>query len=183
MMDIDQKIPAVKMAKANGFTIIELIVTAVAASIVVLSVGLLLVDSQRGWSTIYDRINSDVDGYIARKTFDLVIRKASRNSTLLAVDGSWIEVYYYEDSNSARVDQYARFSYETTGDAGQLDVEYGDWRPGTEVPRDNTTVQTICSDVSNCVFVTAGKSVQMILTLDDGSHSVTVTSSAVLHSN
>ncbi len=60
----------------RGFTLIELAMAAAISTIVILGVGVLLVDSQRGWIRMYNRIYSDVvtDSYVARKTFDVVIR-------------------------------------------------------------------------------------------------------------
>ncbi len=157
---------------SRGFTIIELIIVIVIVVIVVLAVGIALVDSQRGWSITYDRIYSDVvtDGYVARRKFDAVMRKASGESFLLDDTGSWVEVYYYADEDSAVVDRYARF-YVANGD---LNVEYGQLNP-----KETLSVETVCGNVSSCVFKQAGRSAQMIITLDDGTQTNTVISSAV----
>jgi hypothetical protein len=123
---------------------------------------------------MYNRIYSDVvtDGHIARRTFDRVIRKASGRSFLLDTAGNWVEVYYYTDADSIVVDRYARF-YEADG---QLNIEYGKLDP-----REALNVQTVCENVSDCVFMAQGTSVQMILRLDNGSEAATVVSSAVAH--
>jgi len=165
-----------KLTVRHGFTLIELVVAMVAAVIVILGIGIILADSQRGWHRMYNRVYSDVvvDSYVARKRFDVVIRKASSENFLLDDAGSWIEVYYYADSSSAVVDRYARF-YESDAD-DQLNVEYGKLNP-----RETLTTQTICDNVSDCIFKRAGRSAQMILTLDNGSQTATVTSSAVMH--
>lgn len=159
----------------RGFTLIELAMAAAISTIVILGVGVLLVDSQRGWIRMYNRIYSDVvtDSYVARKTFDAVVRNASRENLLLGEYGSWLEVYYYADANSAVVDRYARF-YDANN--GQLNIEYGSLDPN-ETP----TTSTICENVSSCVFKAAGRSAQMILTLDNGSQTANVVSSAVMH--
>ena len=123
---------------------------------------------------MYSRACGDVitDGYIARRAFDAVIRKASKERFLLDEDGEWLEVYYYADDDSALVDRYARF-YES---GGELRVEYGELEP-----KETSSVQTICENVSSCVFKAAGTSAQMILTLDDSMQTITVTSSAIMH--
>ena len=158
----------------KGFTLIELVIAIAVMLIVILSVAIILVDSQRGWNAMYNRIYSDVvtDGHIARRTFDRVIRKASGRSFLLDTAGNWVEVYYYTDANSIVVDRYARF-YEADG---QLNIEYGKLDP-----RETLNVQTVCENVSDCVFMAQGTSVQMILRLDNGSEAATVVSSAVAH--
>jgi len=165
-----------KLTVRHGFTLIELVVAMVAAVIVIIGIGAILADSQRSWHRMYNRVYSDVvvDSYVARKRFDVVIRKASSENFLLDDAGSWIEVYYYADGNSAVVDRYARF-YESDDD-DQLNVEYGKLNP-----RETLTTQTVCENVSDCIFKRAGRSAQMILTLDNGSQTATVTSSAVMH--
>ena len=162
-----------KPTSRKGFTIIELIVAGAASLIVIIAIGSVLAGSQKDWHRMYSRVCSDVvtDSYIARKAFDAVIRKASKEKLLLDEDGSWLEVYYYADDDSAVVDRYARF-YET---AGELKIEYGKLEPKATL-----SVQTICGNVSSCVFKATGTSAQMILTLNDGIQTITVTSSAVM---
>ena len=158
-----------------GFTIVELMIAVMLAAIVMFGIGAMVVDSQRGWQRMYNRIYSDVatDSYVARKTFDSVIRKASSETFLLDAAGSWIEVNYYADPNSTVVDSYARFSYDGVG---QLDIEYG-----IVEPRQTLTIRPVCENVSSCVFKASGRSAQMILTLDDGLQTATIVSSSVMH--
>jgi prepilin-type N-terminal cleavage/methylation domain-containing protein len=158
----------------KGLTLVELMVAAAIGGIVMFGVAIILADGQRGWNAMYNRTYSDVvtDGHIARRTFDRVIRKASSNNITLDDADLWVEVRYYQDANSIVVDRYARF-YEADG---QLNIEYG--RPD---PRETLSIQTICGNVSGCVFKAQGASVQMILTLDNGSQTATVVSSAVAH--
>ena len=158
----------------RGFTIVELAITVVVSVIVILGIGVVLADSQRNWNRMYNRIYSDVvtDSYVARKMFDSVIRKASREKLLVDDAGNWLEVYYYADSDSEDVDRYARF-YKT---GSQLSAEYGKLDP-----LETLTTTIVCENVSNCVFKQVGRSAQMILTLDNGTQAVTTTSSAVMH--
>ena len=163
-----------RTAKLKGFSLIELIVTTVIAVIVLLGIAVVLVDSHRSWIAMYNRTYSDVvtDGHIARRMFDAVVRKASREDILLDEAGTWIEVHYYQDSNSVELDRYARFYL--SGD--ELKVEYGNLDPGEEL-----STQTVCSNVSSCIFMATGTSVQMVLRLDNGSQAATVMSSAATH--
>lgn len=142
--------------------------------IVGLAIGVVIVDGQTGWNHMYDRINSDVvtDSYVARRKFDSVMRSASRGKFVLDGAGGWIEVYYYADYHSTVLDRYARF-YVADGD---LNLEYGQLEP-----RATLGVETICRNVSGCLFKQAGRSAQMILTLDNGTQTNTVVSSAVTH--
>jgi prepilin-type N-terminal cleavage/methylation domain-containing protein len=164
-----------QLKRRGGFTLVELVLAMVLALIVISSTGIILVDSQRGWHRMYNKIYSDVvtDSYVARATFDSVVRKASGENYLLSETGNWVEVYYYADTSSTTLDRYALFYYEYDG---QLNVEYGSLDP-----RQTLDVQTICNNVTNCTFEGSGRSVQMVLTLDDGSQSATVVTSAVMH--
>jgi prepilin-type N-terminal cleavage/methylation domain-containing protein len=163
-----------RLAASRGFTLVELIIAMAIMLIVVLAIGMALVDGQRGWSIQYDRIYSDVvtDGYVARRKFDAVMRTASREKFLLDDAGSWVEVYYYADDTSTVVDRYARFYVAD----GNLNVEYGQLNP-----KETLSVETVCGDVSSCTFEQLGRSIQMILTLDNGTRTNTVISSAVTH--
>ena len=158
----------------KGFTLVELMITTVIMLIVGLAIGVVIVDGQTGWNTMYNRLNSDVvtDGYVARKKFDSVMRSASRGQSLVAADGSCIEVYYYASPYSTVVDRYARF-YVSDGD---LNLEYGQIEP-----RSTLRVETICENVASCVFEQAGTSIQMILKLDKETQTNTIVSSAVTH--
>lgn len=162
------------LTSQKGFTIIELVIAMAIAIIPIFAIGIILSDSQRGWNSMYERVYSDVvtDSYIARKTFDAVSRKANWERITLAEDESWLEVYYYANDASTVLDRYARF-YEAEGD---LNVEHGNLGTGEIL-----TTQTVCSNVSNCTFKAAGRSVQMILTLDNGEQVLTTISSAVMH--
>ena len=166
--------PKKKLTTHQGFTITELMVATVISVIVISGISVLLVDGQRGWNAMYNLVYSDVvtDGYVARKSFDSVMRKASREKYLLEDGGSWIEIYYYADDDSSVLDRYARFFKNNS----ELNIEYGRLEP-----RETLDIQTICSNVSRCTFKAAGQSAQMTLTLDDGSQTITVVSSAVMH--
>ena len=85
----------------SGFTLTELVVTTLIALIVVLAMGTVIADGVRGWHRTYDRVYSDVrdDSFIARKTFDRIIRNAARHLYLADDAETWIEVYYYSASS------------------------------------------------------------------------------------
>lgn len=163
-----------RIANRKGFTLIELMIATGLASTVIVGIGVVLVDSQRGWNAMYDRTYSDVvtDAHVARRMFDSVIRNASSETILLDDNGSWVEVYTYSEPNSPVVDVYAKFQAKN----GRLTLEYGELDSGATLSLD-----PICGNVSSCVFKSSGWSVQMILTLNDGSQSVTVVASAVMH--
>jgi len=164
-----------KRSKApRGFTLVELVITMAVMMIVGLAIGVVIVDGQTGWNTMYDRINSDVvtDGYVARKKFDVVMRSASRGQSLIAGDGSWVEVYSYASPASTVVDRYSRF-YVSDGD---LNLEYGQVEP-----RSTLSVDTVCENVLDCTFQQIGTSTQMALTLENETQTNTIVTSAVTH--
>jgi hypothetical protein len=137
----------------------------------------LVADSHRGWNKTYNRVYGDViaDGYVAQKTFDAVVRKSSIKREFLG-DGE-VELYYYSDiENPISLDRYARFYIADE----QLLVDYGGLDEGG-IPQDSSTTVTLAHNVQAAQFTLAGTSVQMILSLDDGSQSLTVASTAVRH--
>jgi Tfp pilus assembly protein PilW len=162
------------ISNRKGFTLVELMVATGLASTVILGVGMLLVDSQRGWNRMYNRAYSDVvtDAHVARRAFDRVVRNASCQGILLDADGNWLEVYGYSDPNSAVVDRYARL----LSSNGEVTIEYG-----AIDPRQTLSTETICGNVTSCTFKSAGNSAQMLLTLDNGTQNTTVVASAVMH--
>ncbi len=173
-MDCHSGITKQKNKKSKGFTIIELIIAAVVCVVALLGIGFVAADNQRSWSKIYNRINSDVaiESLVAKKTFEAVIRKAKKDTLLLDDSGTIVEVNYYLNADSVSVDGYARIYLSDT----ELNVDYGRLDPGETI-----STQTICSNVSSCRFSRIGTSVQMLLTLNNGSQTATVVTSAVMH--
>lgn len=161
----------------RGFTLTELAVVVAMAPIVILSMGIVLVDSQRGWNQMFNRVNNGVvsDGYVARKAFDAVVRKSSMNSERL--DDGEVELYYYNDpENSTRLDGYARFYADDTELLvvyGKLDSEWNQY--------DQTPAITLANNVEAVNFYVNGDCVQMVLRLDNGSESLIVMTSAIRH--
>ena len=171
-----------KLTTRSGFTIVELAIAMVASIIVILGIGVILADNQKVWQRMYNRVNSDVvtDAYVAESAFEALVRKSSKDNFLLDENGDWIEVRYYADDDSVNVDRYAHF-YELNG---QLNIEYGEL---LEIEGSNLyqnvplTTQAISEDVSECIFKVEGQFAQMILTLNNGSQTMTTVSYAVMH--
>lgn len=161
-----------RLTASRGFTLIELIIATAIMIFVVLAIGMALVDGQRGWNYMYNRVYSDIvtDGFVARRKLDAVLRKASREKFLIDPAGSWVEVYYYASEASTVLDRYARFS--TSGN--KLNVEYGLLNP-----KSTLSTETVCENVSSCTFNQLGRSIQMVLELDNGKQTNTIITSAV----
>jgi len=163
----------------RGYTLIELMLGTVMSTILIFSMGIVLVDSQRGWSRMYNRVYGGLvtDGYVARKAFDAAVRKSSIKRARLGDDNDEVEVYYYDDpETSTRLDRYARF-YVTDG---ELLVDYGELDADGN-PQGHPQTVTLTRNVKAADFSIAGACVQMALSLDNGSESVTVMASPVRH--
>lgn len=161
----------------RGFTLTELMVVMAMAPVVILSMGIVLVDNQRGWNQMYNRMYNGVvaDGYVARKTFDAVVRKSSISRERLGNDE--VVLYYYNDPvSSTWLDRYARFYTNGT----DLLVDYGNSNAkGNLQGRTQTT--TLAHNVEAINFSVAGTCVQMTLRLNNGRETLTVMTSALRH--
>lgn len=169
-----------KKTTRNAFTIIELVIASMLGVIVILGMSVVLADSQKSWGDIYQKVHSDVasDSYVVRRAFDAIIRKASGTYASLDEDGHWIEVYYYNNSASEKLDRYA---YIYVSD-GKLMADHGYWDADQVSKGDLISSAIMCSNVSSCKFKINGKSVQMILNLSkEGLAPATIVSSAVMH--
>lgn len=162
----------------KALTLVELMVTMAIALIVILSVGLVLVDSQKGWNRMYDRVYGDIvtDGYVARKTFDAVVRKSSIKRADF-VSSNDFYAYYYQDQASTKLDRYARFYTREN----QLLVDYGQLDDSENRLNAYSTV-VLARNVKTAYFANPpGTSIQMIIELDDGRLAMTVTCTANRH--
>jgi len=162
----------------RGFSLTELGAVLVLAPIVMLSMGLVLADSQRGWNQMYNSVNNglEIDGYVARKAFDAIVRKSSVNYE--SFDVNEVVVHYHGDPvNSTDLDRYARFHKAGT----ELRVEHGQL-DSSRNPTEIIQNLTLCDDVEAVSFSQNGASIQMVLRLDDGCKSHTVMTSAMRQS-
>ena len=165
-----------RVAYRNAFTLPELMMTITLGAIVMLGAGVLLVDGQRGWSAAYNSVHGDVssDGYAAIVAFNTTVRKSSLKRETIA--DSELTVYYYNDSQSSDLDRFAKFYAED----GILMVDDGDL-DGSGQPRDDPDTMILAHNVTSVNFSSAAASIQMALTIDDGSETLTMVTSAVRH--
>jgi len=166
-----------KSKKAAGFTLVELMVAVLISIIVVFAIGMVMAEGPRGFKDSYERAYSDVvtQSYVAQRFFDATVRKAS-SSTIVVGDGKdWIEVSYYTNEDVAFPNRFVRIylaNEQLMAQMSQLGTS------GDSIAQDR---RTICENVSDCYFNTTGRSVHMILKLDDGNSAQTVVTSAVMH--
>jgi prepilin-type N-terminal cleavage/methylation domain-containing protein len=167
-----------KTRQRRGLTLSEMMVAAVIGGIALLSVGIVLSSNHQGFNSMYNRVFSDVvtDGHNAKRMFDFAVRQSSCYKAILDLDeGHWVEVHYYEAPSSVFPDRYKCFYYEDT----HLYVERG--RILEDGEKETIDFEAFCGNVSNCVFKQTGRSIQMILTLNNGSEQITTVTSAVMH--
>jgi hypothetical protein len=164
--------------KKRGLTLSEMMVASVISIIGMTSVGIVLSSNQQGFKATYNRVFSDVvtDSHNAKKMFDFTVRQSNCYQAILDSDeGHWVEVHYYAEPSSVFPDRYKCFYYEDT----HLYVEQG--RILEDDVKEIINLATVCSNVSNCVFKQTGRSIQMILSLNNGSEQITTLTSAVMH--
>lgn len=91
-----------KYNSKRAFTLIEVLVTAMAAVILIVGLSAMLFYGQRGYNTMYRRINSEIvrNAYEARRVFDAVVRKSTvERCDIRSIVGTndKIYLYYYYD--------------------------------------------------------------------------------------
>jgi prepilin-type N-terminal cleavage/methylation domain-containing protein len=181
------EIMANRLKRCKGVTLTELMVTLILASIMVLALGMVLVDSQKGWLAMFSRTFSDVvvDGYVTQNTFFTMVRKSSIavHEYELSADETQIvavEVYYYSDSGTTDIDRYAKFYLSGTTlsvDKGTIDTTVLPWVKGAPA------TSVLARNVASGYFDINGSSVQMVLNLDNGREDMKVICSAVRHND
>ncbi|MHC4131863.1 MAG: hypothetical protein ACYSSP_10540 [Planctomycetota bacterium] len=173
------KLKKIKRKKRTGLTLVELMLVAAMGVIVVFSTGVVLVDNQRGWTNTYNRVNSGpvVDGYTAKSAFDAVVRKSSIEARTpgVSIDGDYVELYFYDGIGSTAPDRFARFY---VSDDDTLNVAYGTLSEDGEIQEEDSVV-TLAEDVTYAFFTVNGRSVQMMLNLDDGKQVLELKTSAI----
>ena len=169
-----------QMKSILGFTITELILAIAVSSILVLAIGVVMVDTQKGWMDSYAKVHGGAaaDAMMAKAAFDKVIRKASRS--IYHFDGlDDITVYCYDNwLASTELDRYARF-YRSTDNPAEMYIQHGTLEGG--VKKDLTAEVLLASNVTDLEFKPVSGGIEMKLALDDGREATTVVSTAILH--
>lgn len=163
-----------------GFTITELILAIAVSSILVLTIGVVMVDTQRGWMDSYAKVHGGAatDATVTKTAFDKVIRKASRS--LYHFNGlDDITVYYYDNwLTSTELDRYARF-YRSADTPSEMYIQHGELEEGE---KEGVLADVLlASNVVDLEFKPVSGGIEMKLALDDGREATTVISTAILH--
>lgn len=120
---------------AKGLTMIELMITVLAAIVLIVAVVAILAEGHVGYRKLFRRVNSEVvrNSYEARVTFDRLVRKSTIRRCDLRTGGNEAYVYYFSDPQNMLIedpDRYARFYL----NGNQLWLEQGNVTGGFENP-------------------------------------------------
>jgi hypothetical protein len=174
----------------HGFTLIELMVTAIIVVIAIIGISGVIAGSHRDYSEMFKRVHGDIanDAYTARLRFDKVCRKAKAGSAVIDSSVPSLQVLYYSSPNvngSALLelsppDSFAKF-YKS---GSNLLLETG------LIGTTDDTPEVVARNVTELEFSYSNpedsKSVQMVMTLDkDASnandYSITITCGSIMH--
>ncbi|MFC1604104.1 type II secretion system protein [Planctomycetota bacterium] len=172
----------------RAFTLVEVLVSAIAAVILIVGISAMLFYGQRGYNTMYRRVHSEIvrNAYEARKVFDAVVRK----STIERYDpappdpsepyiGNQLCVYYYSDPGNPAVtnnvpDRYAWFHLEGTDlIMEQGPVSYASLPPqdlgvpSLPTPDKNMVIARNVVNAESGIFFKQGAALRMVMILDD----------------
>ena len=166
--------------KTHGFTITELILAIGVSSIMVLTIGVVMVDTQRGWLDTYAKVHGGAagDALMAKTAFDRIVRKSSRS--IYQIGGlDDITVYYYDQwLTSPSLDRYARF-YRSTDNPAEMYVQHGTV-DGSGV-KTRTGEVLLASTVTDLEFKPVDGGIEMKLSLDDDRETTTAVTTVILH--
>ena len=163
-----------------GFTMTELILAIAVSSMIVLALGAVMLDTQRGWMDSYAKVHGGAasDAAVVKTAFDKVVRKASWSRYYF--DGSDdITVLYYDNwLTSTELDRYARF-YRSADNPSQMYIQHGLYEAG--IKKSVRAEVLLASNVVDLEFMPVSGGIQMKLALDDGREETTAVSTAILH--
>ena len=185
----------------KGVTLIELMVTVLAASVLLIGIVSILAAGHKNYKTMMERTTSEVvrNSYEARIIFDQIVRKSTYRRENLLSGNNELYVYYYSDHLNAGIinpDMYACFYLFNSGGKFQLKVDQGayDWDnppslPMTHNPAGDRTIAYNVVAPASGIFSVSGNAIQMKMVLDNETGSdkpletlkMTVASSARRH--
>jgi len=164
-----------QMGRQRGLTIIELSVTMLVSSVMLLAVVSVLGSNQKSFNAMYQRVHGAIvnDAYVTRLTFDRLVRKASGDYCNPA-EGvcTQIEIRYYSSPGVTAVDRFARFTY----DSGAKTLCLTDGAIGS-----NPAAQILAHNVTSCTFLRSGPCIHMALVFNDGKVDVPIAVTATRH--
>jgi len=186
----------------SGITLIEVMITILAAFILLIGIAGILAAGHKNFKTMLKRTSQGVvpDAYVARRAFDLFVRKSTIKridpSTVYSNPSNEIYVYYYSDPTFIFVgsipDKYAHFHLSGTQqfllDTGAVIGDFGASPPGLP-SLDQESRLILAENITSVAFTESNHAIQMVLILDSetdssdplGTLKMTVTSTAIQH--
>jgi len=191
-----------KCITRKGVTLIELVVTVLAAVFLLIGIVSILATGHKNYKTMMGRTTSEVvrNAYEARIIFDQIVRKSSYRREHILNGNNELYVFYYSNPQNASIinpDMYACFYLFNSGGKLQLKLNQGayNWDSPPVLPLvhnpagDRTIANNVMTPGADGIFSMNGNALQMKMVLDNETGSdkpletlkMTVTSSAVRH--
>jgi len=189
----------------SGITLIELLIAAIAATILVIGITGILAASHKNFKSMFKRTSKGVvpDAYVAQTAFDKYVRKSSIKrydpSTADVTPSNYLYVYYYsvpQDLIREEPDRYGHFYLNGRTLMLQLGTVAGSFGryPGLPDLSNPTNTFILAENVASVTFKIFMYSVEMTLVLDNENPpstpvnkletlKMTVTSTAILHND
>jgi prepilin-type N-terminal cleavage/methylation domain-containing protein len=163
----------------TGFTLIELMITVLIVTVAAVAISGVIAGSHLQYAQMFKRVHGDVanDSYNSRLIFDRICRKAKASSAVINSSVPSLRVDYYSNPNvngSAYLipDKFAIFYLGGTN----LMLDTGN------VGSSADTSTVIARNVTELEFSAPNiKSAQMVMTLKNNDHSITITCGSVMH--
>ena len=190
----------------SGITLIELMITVLAAVVLLIGITGILAAGHKNYQTMLRRTSQGVvpDAYAARRAFDIIVRKSTIKrldpSTIYSTPSNELYVYYYSNPDfifeGSIPDKYAHFYKSGTQfilDTGAVDQEnfgeVGEEEPPI-FPQESTLIlaDNLIND-NSVIFTESNHAIQMVLILDSetgssdplGTLKMTLISTAIQH--
>ncbi|MFA5553254.1 MAG: hypothetical protein WCZ89_02055 [Phycisphaerae bacterium] len=147
------------MQNRTAVTLVEMLMAMMVSSILFLTMGFLVSDSEGAWGSLQQRSLSGMteEANFAGAAFEAVCRRSSKSSCTIPTLGTTCTLYYYHDLNAQSPDRYAKFYVQNK----KLYVQHGS---GNNVLY---TVQ-LANNVQSIKFTQHGDAIKMVLFLNDG---------------
>jgi len=188
----------------SGITLIELMISVLAAFILLIGIAGILAAGHKNFKTMLKRTSQGVvpDAYVAKRVFDKIIRKSSIKrldppEVYSPLGSNELYVYYYLDptividNEGYTPDKYAHFYLNGTQfilDTGAVTGNFGVSPPGLPI-LDQESKLILADNINSVSFKVSNHAIQMVLILDSqtgssdplGTLKMTVTSTAIQH--
>lgn len=165
----------------SGFTMIEMMISLVIVSILVLVVGSVVSDSYGNWNDMYERVFGVQANNIVKvqRDFNATCRKATLRNVYLSTDKRTLIVYYFSSHINPPYwpDRYVQYYLDGTN----FKVEYGELNFATLTKKNSTRTDILCDNVQYLNFAVQSLSVQLCMTTNNNGSLRTFAWAAVRH--